>query len=681
MSKPQLATVPGRRQLLGWLIAGTAVVVGSIVIHGVSRPAVGAWVWVEGERPFRSTMTRFPQWYDMVRRDELSGGSFISNWNDNQAGEAAYRVEIREPGSYEFWVRANPVQARLSYRLNNGKWTPIDLSRDALGQVNVALDGKVDLRFLAWVRVGSLPLKSGAHVVEFRMHSENHNHGYLDCFVVSSEPFTPDGAARPDQLAAKARQADAAHRGWSRFQPPADPFAANNPIDLRKLNEARAGDGGPIGVKDGRFVHTKTGQPIRFWAVNGPPGRDPEGLRQEARTLAKRGINLVRVHHSYYDNKGKLDPEAITLAAEVVAAMKQEGIYTHFSIYFPLWLDPAPNTPWLSGYNGSQKPFAALMFNPEFQAHYKEWWRALLLTQHPRTGQRLIDDPAVAGLEIQNEDSFFFWTFNPQVIPDTELRILEARFGRWLRARHGTIEAAIRAWGGQPIERDRPAEGRVSFRPLYNVFTEKTPRDKETVLFLAEVQRDFYRDMASYLRSLGFKGVITASNWTTASPEILGPIEKYTYTVTDFLDRHGYFAGKHDGENSAWSIREGQVYADRSALRFEAETPGKPRVFTHPAMDVKYDNKPSMISETTWNRPNRYRSEAPLFYAVYGALQGSDGIVHFALDSTRWTVKPNFFMQPWTLMAPSQMGQFPAAALIYRKGLVAEGDLLASITL
>ncbi len=72
-----------------------------------------------------------------------------------------------------------------------------------------------------------------------------------------------------------------------------------------------------------------------------------------------------------------------------------------------------------------------------------------------------------------------------------------------------------------------------------------------------------------------------------------------------------------------------------------------------------------MISETTWNRPNRFRSEAPLYYAVYGALQHSDAIVHFALDGTNWSAKPGFFMQPWSLMTPAMMGQFPAAALCF----------------
>ena len=175
--------------------------------------------------------------------------------------------------------------------------------------------------------------------------------------------------------------------------------------------------------------------------------------------------------------------------------------------------------------------------------------------------------------------------------------------------------------------------------------------------------------------------MITASNWITASPEVLGPLEKFTYTTGDFIDRHGYFGCRNKGEAAEWSIRDGHTFVDRSALRFDSEEPGKPRAFVHPAMDPSYDGKPSMISETTWNRPNRYRSEAPLYYAAYGALQDSDAIVHFALDSARWSVKPGFFMQPWTLMSPAMMGQFPAAALIYRKGLVATGDTLVELNL
>src|SRR5262249_35067260 len=80
-------------------------------------------------------------------------------------------------------------------------------------------------------------------------------------------------------------------------------------------------------------------------------------------------------------------------------------------------------------------------------------------------------------------------------------------------------------------------------------------------------------------------------------------------------------------------------------------------------------------------RPNRFRSEAPLYFAAYGALQDSDAIVHFAFDSVRWSVKPGYWMQQWTLMSPAMMGQFPAAALIYRLGLVPPAPGLADIKL
>ncbi len=650
-----------------------------LAIPTFSASAQAGWIWVEGEKPATSTMHRHPYWYDRVKRDLLSGGDLISNFDD-QPGEASYRFNARSGGDYDFWVRANPVQAKLAYRLNGGPWTAIDVEK-GLDSTNIATDGKPDLRFLAWAKAGKVALRSGTNTIQFRMDGPNHNHGYLDCFVLVNEPFTPRGAVKPDQVAATARRAAEGNKGWFAFDPKPDPYSASSGIDLRSLNETTAGDGGYIAVKGSQFVHSKTGEPVRFWAVNGPSSKPRDDLKTEARMLAKHGVNLVRIHHGYFQETGDVDPGAVRHASDIVEAMKAEGIYSHFSIYFPLWLKPKADTPWLKGYDGQKVPFAALFFNKDFQDQYQKWWKALLLTPSSSTGARLIDDPAVAGLEIINEDSYLFWTFNPDAIPDQELRLLEAQFGDWLKRKYGSIDRAFHGWHGQKTDRDRPSEGRMGFRPLWNMFHEKTTRDKDAARFLVECQRGFYREMYRFLRGLGFKGVITASNWITASPEILGPLEKYTYTVGDFIDRHGYFGCHSRGEASEWSVRDGHTYCDRSALCFDPEEPGKPKTFVHPAMDPSYDGKPSMISETTWNRPNRYRSEAPLFYAVYGALQGSDAIVHFALDTAAWSVKPGFFMQPWTLMSPAMMGQFPAAALIYRKGLVATGDMLVDLDL
>lgn len=469
--------------------------------------------------------------------------------------------------------------------------------------------------------------------------------------------------------------------GWFPFDPPKDNFG-ESAIDLRSLNEKFAGEHGFIATKGDEFVFSGNQQPVRFWAVNGPPHEaSAEGLKTTARRLAKYGVNLCRLHGGIFGDSGKADPKRIEITQEIIEALKGEGVYAHLSIYFPLWMTPKPDHPYLKGYDGQTHPFAALMFNPDFQREYREWWKALLLTPNPKTTKRLIDEPAVFGVEIQNEDSFFFWTFDANRLPDTQLRILETQFADWLKKKYGSLDGAFAKWNNLKTPRDNASENRVSFRPLWNTFSEKTPRDRDTAAFLFETQRRFYAETYAFLRSLGFKGLITASNWATASPEVFGPLEKWSYTATDFIDRHGYFGVTHKGAESAWSIRNGHTYNDRSALRFDAETPGKPKQFVHPSMDPTYDNKPSMISETTWNRPNRYRSEAPVYFAAYGALQGSDAIVHFAFDGDHWSVKPNYWMQPWTLMAPSQVAQFPAAALMYRRGLIKEGEKLATINL
>ncbi len=654
----------------------------ALLVFITLSPLQAAWVWVEGEKPAEQAMNHHP-WYTDVKRDSLSGGDFISNFDDQKPGEATYRFDVPDGGEYVFWIHGNPVRSRLSYGLNGGELTEIDLSGEHVDQQNIAADGKPDLRFVAWIRVGTVALKKGANEIRFRMEGELSHHGLIDCFVLANEPFEPRGIAKPNEVADARRKTMEANKGWFAFDPPDDKFDPASGIDLRFLNEKFAGEKGQIVVRQGRFVHSATGEPVRFWAVNGPPEElKGETLRRCARMLAKRGVNLVRAHGAVFNGKtGEPNLKRMEQLREIVAAMRAEGIYTHLSIYFPLWFTPEPGLDWLQGYNGSQHPFAALYFNPEFEARYRQWWQLLLTEKDAQSGKTLIDEPALMGVEIVNEDSYFFWTFSEDNIPDPQLRILEKQFGDWLTKKHGSLEKALTAWGGGRLNRDAPAEGRIAFRPLWNMSNEKTKRDQDTAAFLLESQMGFYQRNCEHLRQLGFKGLVTCSNWTTASAEVLGPLEKYSYTAGEFVDRHGYFGCFHKGENAAWSIREGHTYRDRSALRFDPEEPAGAKTFNHPVMDIHYNGLPSMISETTFTRPSRYRTEAPLFYSAYGALQGSDSIVHFALDGSRWDVKPRFWMQQWTLMSPTQMGQFPATALIYRRGLVAEGDVLADIHL
>ncbi|SVC86796.1 uncharacterized protein METZ01_LOCUS339650, partial [marine metagenome] len=173
-----------------------------------------ASIWVEGEDARVKRNSPHP-WYDSVKKNVLSGGNWISNFNQKNEGFVSYQFEVPTDGSYTFWVRANHVQAALSFRLNSGPWTPVDFKGNLRGAINIAADNKPDLRFISWVKVGLLPLKKGRASLEFRMHSASSHHGAIDCFCLTTEAWVPSGATKPGQGAsAKSRPADPKDAIW-----------------------------------------------------------------------------------------------------------------------------------------------------------------------------------------------------------------------------------------------------------------------------------------------------------------------------------------------------------------------------------------------------------------------------------------------------------------------------------
>ncbi len=115
-------------------------------------------------------------WYDSVKKVELSGGEWLSHFGDGGAPVARYSLGVKDGGSYAFWVRANPVGAAMSVRWNGGSWSAVNFE-GVLGNTNIASDGKADLRFVAWVKVGEVGLKKGQQELEVRFESGNNNHG------------------------------------------------------------------------------------------------------------------------------------------------------------------------------------------------------------------------------------------------------------------------------------------------------------------------------------------------------------------------------------------------------------------------------------------------------------------------------------------------------------------------
>jgi hypothetical protein len=634
-------------------------------------------IWREAEKPDHSTMNRHPWWYDKVKRDQLSGGDWISNFSEAKEGLADYQIEVPKAGRYTFWVRANPVSTKLSYALDRDDWTPIAMEKDSFDGVNVADDGKPDLRFLAWKKVGELSLTKGRHVVRFRMHSDNNHHGALDAFVLTTEPFQPSGTRKPgDAVSRAAGSADA----WP-FQPDTDNFSDDAAFDLRSLNESVAGQGGFLRLSpDGNSFVLGAGAPVRLWPVTTYVQRDRsiEDLAHHARFLAKRGVNMVRFHGQLHA-KGEdaaadaVDEKELDAVWRLVAAMKKEGIYTTLSPYWSMAAKPVPASWGLEGWPAGEAPGGLLFFNPNLQRAYKAWWKAALTRPNPYTGIPLAQDPALAILQLQNEDSLLFWT--AQNIKGKQAEILGEQFGRWLKTKYRSLEGARKAWQNDAAEGDDWNRGVVGLCLVWE-WTQarqggRKQRLDDQLEFYAQTMAQFNRDMARYLRDeLGCRQLVNAGNWKSADALKLDDAERWSYTANDVLAVNRYYSPIHLGPDNGWRIDPGDRFQNLSVLTHPRDLPvSLKQVLGHPML----------VTESHWVPPLGYLSEGPFLVAAYQSLSGVDGFYWFGTGETEWSNADrsdwdSASRAKWSIATPMIQGQFPATALLFRRSYVKQGE-------
>jgi hypothetical protein len=459
-------------------------------------------------------------------------------------------------------------------------------------------------------------------------------------------------------------------------------------LDFRNLNEKVAGETGFVRVgPDGRSFIRGDGQAIRFWPVCGYGYRlKPDDMKAEARFFAKMGVNMVRIHGSISPKgKGKpidaYDPVEIDHIQQYVAALKQEGIYVTISPYWANGGHSGAESSWGLGYADGQDIWGLLFFDDSLRAAYKGWIKHLYNDPNPYTGIPLSKDPAVAIIQVQNEDGLFFWTF--QGIKAEQKRNLSKKFGVWLLKKYGSFDAVKAKWQGADQGGDEWPTGRPAMLDTWVLTQPQTgglkARSDDQTAFMIDQQKSFYADIAGYIRNdLGYKGMINASNWITADPVRMNDLERYTYLPTDVEAVNRYYdGGAHIGPNAGWRIDEGDFFADVSGLLAPRNLPfNLKQVVGHPMI----------ITESGWVHPLEYQSEAPLLCAAYESLTGIQGLYWFALGAKNYEINPVFDfvttpdgshpLSKWTDAVPPMLGQFPAAALIYRMGYVKRGDVV-----
>lgn len=472
---------------------------------------------------------------------------------------------------------------------------------------------------------------------------------------------------------------------WA-FEPARDEFRADAVLDLRALNEKVAGESGFLRVDaNGDFV-LENGKPIRLWAVNTDVGRrakfqprplwaeKEQDLDRHARFLAKRGVNMVRLH-AHLNPDLKANPQAkITDVNQAerdwiwrtVAAMKKQGIYTTVS---PYWANTMEISPEWGVPGGKQDAHGLLFFDEKLQEGYRAWMKALLAEKNPYTGIPLAQDPALGIIQIQNEDSLLFWTVNN--IKGEQRARLGRKFAEWVKRKYSTLEAAARAWQGDRLPGDDLAGGVLDFHNIWEMTQERkggrSQRLADQLAFWTETMHAFNKAMGDYFRrELGCRQIVNAGNWKTADSARLNDAERWSYTANEVLAVNHYFTGIHQGPNNGWAIVKGDRYTSPSALTNPLELPVLLR-------QVK--GRPMMVTESNWVFPTRCAAEGPFLVSAYQSLLGLDGFYWFSMGTEQWTPpqSANGYMpsqQKWFMGSPDVLGGFPAAALAFRKGYI-----------
>lgn len=501
----------------------------------------------------------------------------------------------------------------------------------------------------------------------------------------------------PSQFFADTKQVPGEARidKWFVFQPnaPQNPTAPDE-LSLADWIEKPAGKHGRIARQGSQLVYN--GQPMKLWGINvcyadcAPP---KELAEQRAKFYARNGINAVRLH-KYADGPGwagiqsegsftKFDAAALDRIDYFVAKLREQGIFVKLSPTFGVKLGPEDlaRVPYVSEFGSApasgqrlETKHGAIFLSKELQKLQIEQTTNLLRHKNPYTGLTYAQDPAIAIVEMFNEDSaLFYGTIDRlQNIP-TLRKQTSKRFTQWLRQRYGTATKLIAAWGPSSLN-SFAGEGFTneswasdSIVPVGNPWfydpeqlegsqKPKAQRLLDTMKFYHELQNEFYDEFKAAVKASGYDGEMIGSNWIAGRG-----ISHYYNLHSDYrvgmIDRHNYHGG-------------GTPKMDDSSM---LQRPGSGLL----SMGlIQTANRPFSLSEWIHVFPNEWGSEGPAILGAYGmGLQGWDVSFMFQ-NRDSGTFADAIGKDQWEITTPQVMGMFPAVARQVLRGDVRESKLI-----
>lgn len=227
-----------------------------------------------------------------------------------------------------------------------------------------------------------------------------------------------------------------------------------NLTNLAGWNAKPAGRDGFVRILDGHLYAGS--ERLRLLGVNivfGSTAPEHDTADRLAARLARFGVNIVRMHHMdsapaprglLQKDMRTLDPVMLERFDYFVAALKREGIYSDINLHvgrkYPGFTDWGETTPkYWKGIDNFHAPMIEMQ---------KAYSHDLLLHRNPYTGNRYVDEPAVALVEINNENGLMreWRSGSLNAMRDPYRGDLQQQWIGWLRRHYMDDNVLRRAW-------------------------------------------------------------------------------------------------------------------------------------------------------------------------------------------------------------------------------------------
>jgi len=451
-------------------------------------------------------------------------------------------------------------------------------------------------------------------------------------------------------------------------------------VDLSSLLDAPAGKDGSIGIRNNRMARPD-GRRFRIWGVNVTGSAcfpSKEDAPPAAAHLARFGINCVRFH--FLDSNWSaslfvkdrndtrtLDPEQLDRLDFFVAELKKRGIYTNLN------LNVGRNYRKDDGvrdyeYLGMAK--VVNYFDRRVRELHREYARQLLTHFNPYTKAEYRHEPAVAIVELVNENSIVEAWFSDRLLgknakkhPGTWTDItpyyaekLTRMYNEWLAE---TLDA-------EELEELRRAAGVAESKPvprLTKAGFEKAPavRFHTEAKFYMHLEREYFQGMYDYLKdNIGVQSLIVGTSdhnhWRSGYPLLAST------SLCDVVDGHVYWqhpsysTDPKTGKRSFWIPNTPMVADPLHGTVVQLARSAVAR-------------KPYTVSETNHPFPNEYACEGIGILAAYAALHDWDGISFYTFSHRaphEWSTRApgHFDIRP----EPVRMTNLAAGACLFLRG-------------